>query len=440
MPQQSQPNRSNQPDVRMRGFSHRTSVTAAWEWIDRLARPLRSERLPLPRSARRALAETIVSTVDAPSFDRAMMDGYALQAASVQGASPYNRLPLVVVGESLPGRPFGGTVGRGEAARITTGAPLPRGADAVLPAELTEPIERDSDVADSHSPRDSDDRPLAHREAICAIGDVAAGKHLGLVGEDLRRGDELFAAGRILRPQDLGLMSSVGVREVAVVRRPRVQLVVTGSELLPWGATPVECKIADANGPMLQALVERDGGEVLPWRLVPDERDAIRDAIHAPADVIVVSGGSSVGLEDHAPRVLAECGELSIHGVAMRPSSPTGMGRLGERLVFLLPGNPVSCLCAYDFFAGRAIRALGGRAAAWPYRAQSRPLARKLVSAIGRVDYARVRLMNNEVEPLAIGGASVLSSTTRADGFVVVPESSEGYPAGASVEVFLYDG
>jgi len=115
------------------------------------------------------------------------------------------------------------------------------------------------------------------------------------------------------------------------------------------------------------------------------------------------------------------------------------MGVMDGRLVFLLPGNPVSCLCAYDFFAGRAIRALGGRSADWPYRRVTAPLARKIVSAVGRLDYTRVRLVENRVEPLAIGGASVLTSTTRADGFVLVPPDSEGYPPGTDVEVFLYD-
>jgi molybdopterin molybdotransferase len=122
----------------------------------------------------------------------------------------------------------------------------------------------------------------------------------------------------------------------------------------------------------------------------------------------------------------------------MRPSSPTGLGRIADRLVFLLPGNPVSCLCAYDFFAGRAIRSLGGRDKAWPYRPARARLARKISSPIGRLDYARVQLAGGIVEPLAVGGASVLSSTTRADGFVVVPDDSEGFAAGSDVDVWLY--
>jgi molybdopterin molybdotransferase len=127
-----------------------------------------------------------------------------------------------------------------------------------------------------------------------------------------------------------------------------------------------------------------------------------------------------------------------VHGIAMRPSSPTGMGTLGQRLIFLLPGNPVSALCAYDFFAGRAIRALGGRAKEWPYQSVRATLARKIASPIGRLDYARVRLEDGRVEPLSVAGASVLSSTTRADGFVIVGDDSEGFAAGTEVDVWLY--
>jgi molybdopterin molybdotransferase len=190
---------------------------------------------------------------------------------------------------------------------------------------------------------------------------------------------------------------------------------------------------------MLAALIERDGGVVDFPGLVRDERDAILEALQADAEIVVVSGGSSVGIEDLAPVLVAQLGELAVHGIAMRPSSPTGLGRIGHRLVFLLPGNPVSALCAYDFFAGRAIRAMGGRSKSWPYRTVRGALTRKISSPIGRLDYARVRLVDGQVEPLAIAGASVLSSTTRADGFVIVRDDSEGFGAGAEVEVWIYD-
>src|ERR1700722_15944595 len=300
-----------------------------------------------------------------------------------------------------------------------TGAPMPDGTDSVLPAEWigAEP----------------DGLNLISAEAA-----VSPGKHVGKLGEDITRGTTLLQSGRVLRPQDLGVLSSVGQAEVQVVRRPRVRLVVTGNELLPSGMRPRGFHITDANGPMLAALVDRDGGLVDFPGLIKDDREAILEALYSDADIVIVSGGTSVGIEDLAPMLVAQYGELAVHGIAMRPSSPTGLGRIDNRIIILLPGNPVSSLCAYDFFAGRAIRVLGGRGKEWPYRAVFGRLNRKISSPIGRLDYARVRIANGLVEPLAVTGASVLSSTTRADGFVMVGEDSEGFSAGDEVEVWLY--
>jgi molybdopterin molybdotransferase len=409
-------------DVRMRGFARRTTVEAALQWLDDVARRLPSESVSVWRAAGRVLASDVVSDIDVPAFARSMMDGFAVQASDTQGATAYNRLELQIIGQSLAGKPFTGSAGPRQAVRIMTGAPLPAGADAVLPAERVEVAE----------------------DRLQVIDEVPEGKNVGQRGEDVAAGSLVLSRGRVLRPQDLGLLSSIGMAEVEVVRQPRVRIVITGDELLPAGARPAADRIADANGPMLRALVTRDGGCVVGEMqgdryIVPDEPAAIIAAMQDEADIVLVSGGSSVGQEDHAPAILAEHGELAIHGIAIRPSSPTGMGRFSDRIVFLLPGNPVSCLCAYDFFAGRAIRLLGGHDGSWPYQQRRLPLARKLVSQVGRTDYARVRIANDCVEPLAISGASILSSTTAADGFVVVPADSEGYPAGAEADVYLYD-
>jgi molybdopterin molybdotransferase len=386
-------------------------------WIDSVARPRPAESVSLARAGGRVLAQHVVSPTDVPAFDRAMMDGYAIRAASVAGASSYTPIELACIGEAFPARAFDAEVGFSQAVKIMTGAPLPRGADAVLPAELTE----------------------AGGNHVRAHGEVTPGKHVGARGEDVARGQSVFEPGRRLRPQDLGVLSSMGFSAVQCVGAPRVSILLTGNELLPAGSQPAGHKIADANGPMLSSLVERDGGVVSRLAIVPDERPAIAAALADEVDVVIVSGGSSVGQEDYVPSILAAEGQLAFHGIAMRPSSPSGMGKLGRRLVLLLPGNPVSCLCAYDFFAGRAIRLLGGRGAEWPYRAASGVLARKISSEIGRLDYARVTLRSGVVTPLAIGGAAILSSTTRADGYVLVPADLEGYPAGAEVTVFLYD-
>ena len=403
--------------MRMRGFRHRaTFEEARAAALDGVA-PLPAEEVPLAAAAGRVTADAVTSEVEVPSFARATMDGWAVRAEDTFGASPYGPVVLAVTGEAMPGRDTADAVGPGEAWRIMTGAPLPSGTDAVLRAE-------DADEAGGR---------LEIRAA------VPGGRNVGRVGEDVRRGDLVLPAGRVLLAQDVGLLSSVGRAAVAAHRRPRVRLIVSGNELLPPGEAPTGSRIADSNGPMLAALVARDGGVVEELYRLPDDREAMRAALaHPGADVLVTAGAASVGREDWVPLLVAEIGELRVHGVAMRPSSPTGVGRIGGKPVLLLPGNPVSCLVAYDLFAGPVIRVLGGLPAALPYARELLPLAGRLVSQIGRTDYARVRVRAGRVEPIAIGGAAVLSSVAAADGFVIIPAASEGYPEGHPVPVYLY--
>jgi molybdopterin molybdotransferase len=411
-----------QPDVRMRGFQHRAEVDAVLRLLDDRLRPLDAEAVELPAAAGRVLAADVTAAVAVPPFARAAMDGYAVRGAETFGCDAYNPLEFQVLGDALPARPFDGTVGPGQAVRVMTGAPLPDGADAVAQAEV---------CAESGG---------AAGRVVAVRAPVPPGRHVGRRGEDVEPGTVVLRAGRVLRPQDVGVLASLGASPVPVVRRPAVALLVTGDELLPCGARPEGHRIVDSNSVMLAALVRRDGGAPLPPQLLRDQADVVRAALQAAdADVVLVSGGSSVGVEDHAPRVLAELGELAVHGVAVRPAAPTGLGFLRGRPVFLLPGNPVSCLCAYDLFAGRAVRRLGGRSTELPYRHCDLPLARKIASVVGRVDYVRVRVGAAGVEPLAVSGAALLTSTTRADGFVLVAAGSEGHAPGEVVRVYLYD-
>lgn len=405
----------------MKGFRDRTSVEDLIRLIDARVGPLGTVKVPLVEAAGRVLAEDRVAEMAVPGFDRSAMDGYALLGEETFGANAYTPAVFAILGTSKPGVGFPGEVGPGQAVAIATGAPMPYGADAVVPVEAT--------------------RRLGDRVEVTEA--VPPGRHVGRVGEDIEPGALVLRAGRVLRPQDLGVLSGLGVEAVPVRERPRVAILVTGDELLPAGASPLASRFADMNSPMLGALVRRDGGLPRVEGPLPDRREVLRRALidaSVSADVILISGGSSTGPEDHAPGVLAELGELSVHGVALRPASPAGLGFVGDVPVLLLPGNPVSCLCAYDLFAGRVVRRRAGRPPDWPYRSVERPIAHKLVSAPGRVDYARVRLVDGQVEPLAISGASILSSTTRADGFVLVPAGLEGYPPGAVVTVWLYDG
>ena len=407
-------------DPRMHGFRARTSVDEAVALIDRRVRPLGAETIDFRGAAGRVLAESVEAAAPVPGFDRAAMDGYAVRGEETFGAAPYSPALFRCVGAVRPGRRPEIAVGPGEAVEITTGSALPDGADTVVKVESTRIEGTSLHVFEATPP----------------------GRHVGRRGEDIAAGTVVLTAGRVLRPQDLGVLSAVAARAVSVVRRPRVAVLVTGDELLEAGAPAEGAMIADTNSVMLAALVARDGGDVHIIGPLPDDRDRIRAEIAraaAVSDVLLISGGSSAGPEDHAPGLVAELGELAVHGVALRPASPAGIGFLGPVPVVLLPGNPVSCLCAYDFFAGPIVRRLGARPWAWPYRSVSLPLGKKLVSVVGRVDYARARVARGRVEPLAISGASILSSTTRADGFVVVPADLEGYPPGTMVTVWLYD-
>jgi len=407
-------------DPRMKGFQSRSEVDAVLALITRRIQRLGLESVPLREAAGRVLAVEIRAERPVPAFERAAMDGFAVRGAETATATAEQPVSFRCVGEARPGRRCRVAVGPGEAIQITTGSAIPDGADTVVRVEST----------------------WMEGANVQVIEPTPIGRHVGRVGEDIAAGTVVLSPGRVLRPQDLGVLSAVAAIPVAVVPRPRVAVIVTGDELALAGARPQEYQIADMNSDMLTALVGRDGG--LPQVIGPllDDRDRIRAAITeaaASADLVLVSGGTSTGPEDHVPGIVAELGELAIHGIAIRPAGPAGLGFVGKTPVVLLPGNPVSCLCAYDFFAGPIVRLQGGRPKEWPYRSITRPLARSLESVKGRVDYSRVTIEQGQVRPLATSGASNLLSTTRADGFVVVPAEQTCYSQGTPVVVWLYD-
>ena len=409
---------SEKVDIRMKGFQKRISVEALTALIDQHSCINPAEQIPLAECYDRVLAETIYAPINVPDFNRSAMDGYAVKGEDTFGAGSYNPILFKVVGQVTPGHAFDKEIHKGEALRIMTGAPLPPGADAVLMAEYTEQNE-------------------GQMQALQA---VAPGKNVGFVGEDIQQGEILLCKGRKIRPQDAAVLASVGMNKIPVIQKPKVLLLITGDELLKPGEKPEGVQIVDSNSVMLRHCIERDGGKVVSIEHLPDIRDTIQEALlRSQADIICLSGGTAIGVEDLAPTLIAELGELLAHGISMRPASPTGLGKLAEQLVFLLPGNPVSCLSAYDFFVARAIRILAGRHLQWPYRKATLPLATNVASQAGRVDYVRIRIREKRATLIATSGAAILSSTTKADGFLVVPEASEGYAEGELVEVWLYD-
>jgi molybdopterin molybdotransferase len=366
------------------------------------------------------LARDVVSAEDVPAFDKSAMDGYALRGAETFGASPTDPVSFKVIGEVSPGHVGDIDVGPGEAVRIMTGGAFPKGADAVLMAE--------------HA-TDRGDSVLVH-------GSVVPGRNVAKRGEDVREGDRVLARGRVLRPQDLGVLASIRVVELKVTRRPVVGVISTGNELVEPDSDEAgrRGRVVNSCRPLLEGLVTRTGGVPRWLGIVRDDREALRAALEAfDGDILLTTGATSTGKEDFLPGLLAELGELLVHGVNIRPASPLGFGRLGNVLAVLLPGNPVAAMVGFDVFVRPALQLqLGQREERWNRCVRGR-LRRKLASALNRTDFVRVQLLGKgEVEPLRSGGAGVLTSVTGADGFVIVPRDDEGLEAGTEVEVHLF--
>jgi molybdopterin molybdotransferase len=406
-----------QHDIRMRGFASRHDVDVALALLRQRLTPLPNEVIGLDAGLDRVLAEDIVAAVDVPPFERSAVDGYGVRARDTFGASDYNPLPLTLKGEIFPGRALDLTLMAHEAVRIMTGAQLPTGADAVVMAEYAE-----EDGA-----------------RVNILQPISPFKNVGRTGEDIRRGDVVLSRGRKLRPQDLGLLASIQVAHVPVYRRPTVALIITGNELVDVGTPVTGCQIVDSNSWTLAGLSRRLGAIPVRKGIIGDDYHRIKDTIQrATEDVVIITGGTSVGAEDYAPLIVQEIGELVVHGVSMRPSSPVGFGFIQQQPIFLIPGNPVSALVAFDAFVGPTLQLLQGLQPTYPYAQVRGTLTRKIASAIGRVDFVRVRCTAAGIEPLRVTGASILSSTTRADGFVIVDKNSEGLDAGQEVEVYVY--
>ncbi len=370
----------------------------AFDWADRWnPLPNPGER-PLSQAAGFRLAREWVADADFPAQARCAREGYALCAADTLGAGDYAPLPLRLL-EAAQG------VGAGSAARVSTGDVLPAGADAVLSLEQADERGNLLDVA----------------------GSLAAGEGVVQPGEEWRRGERLLPSGHRLRPQDLARLAMAGVTRVPVQAGPRVRLCLAGRFE------------QDADGPMLSALIGRDGGELLPVRRAAAQEPLADALMEAGADLILVAGGTGFGSGDRAMEALQACGRVDLDGIALHPGGGLVLGEAGGRPVVLLPGAPLACLCAYDLVAARLLRRLAGRPGPLPYRRRTLILSRKLVSRIGRMEVARMRVGGDHAEPLAVADDRLLASSVRADGFVLLAENSEGFAEGSRVEVHLYD-
>jgi molybdopterin molybdotransferase len=402
------------------GFPSLIRLADALKIIFGELRRLPSEQVKLIESLGRVSASEVIAPVDVPPFDRAAVDGYAVRARDTVGASELHPTRLKVVGACEPGREGRVCVRRGQAAEISTGAQLPAGADAVVPVE----------------------RCRGEDKWVEILEPVPSWKNVSRRGEDLRKGETILRSGKKISPADIGLLAACGYSKVLVVRRPTVSVISTGSELEEPGRPLEDARVFDSNSYSISAAILDSGGVPLPFKPAGEDVRSIRRAIRRglAQDMVVLIGGSSVGKRDLVPSIVAEEGKLLFHGVAIRPGSPTSFGVVQGKPVFSLPGFPAGCLIAFDLLVRPAIQyMLGCEDARVRVRAK---LGRRVPSALGRVDVVRVRIEERDggwiAHPLRVAGSGILSSVSKADGFILIPEEVERIEEGTEVEVVLY--
>jgi molybdopterin molybdotransferase len=389
------------------------AVSEAQAIVLQNAQPLASETVPLtPAVLGLVLAEDVVSDLDMPPYDKALMDGYAVRAADLPGG----RGDLVVIEEVTAGRTPQRVVGLGQATRIMTGAPLPEGADAVVMVERTRPLEGGGVRVEDAAPQ--------------------VGQNILKRGRELRRGETVLRAGAVLRPQEFGLLATVGRTDVRVQPAPRVAVVSTGDEVVEAPQVPGPGQIRNGNGPMLLAQTARAGGLPHYLGIARDRPESLRpliaEGLRAP--VLVLSGGVSAGQLDLVPGMLQDLGVAAhFHKVAMKPGKPVFFGTRGCTLVFGLPGNPVSSLVCFELFVRPALRRLRGHADPGPHLVQAE-LTEDFPYKTDRPTYYPARLESGangwRVRPVPWFGSPDLRALVAADAFVVFPVGDHRYRAG----------
>ena len=386
------------------------------------------ENVPLDRAGSRVLAEDVLAPEDSPRFDNSSMDGFAVRAADLAEASQEHPVQLRVVGDQPAGGLFSGSVGRGQAVRIMTGAPVPGGADAVVPVEDT-------------------DAPVAQAGAglpaeVQVKKAVKTGEFVRPAGEDFRKADRLLEAGQRLRPQDLALLAMLGKGDLSVFRRPRVAIFSSGNELLPVGERLAPGKIYESNSYALAALVESCAAEPVLLGIAVDELEDVQSHLEQAADsgcdLILTSAGVSVGAFDYLREAVLGRGQLDFWKVNMRPGRPFAFGAYRQIVYIGLPGNPASAFVGFEVFVRPALQKMAGVKDWSRYTFKGRLLEE--VHSDGRESYLRVKIKNGSecLEILLTGhqGSGNLYSLVRADGLMVVPAGVTQCPAGTLMEVW----
>ena len=412
-----------------------TPLAVARDHVVERCQPLSPRRLGLDDALGCVLAEDVVALDDVPPFANSAMDGFAVHSADVAGASAENPVRLTVVATTMAGAAPAAEVAPGSAVRIMTGAPMPPGADAVVPVESSRPVEPSSTAETSSA-----------AEAVDLLEAVPVGRHVRPAGDDLAAGAAVLAAGTRLRPAHLGVLASAGARNPLVVPRPLVGVMSTGDELVDDDRPLGPGQIRESNRPTLVAALRSFGCDAVDLGTVPDDADALADALTraaASCDAVVTSGGVSMGEADLVKVVLADLADMVWMQVAIRPAKPFAFGLLDGVPVFGLPGNPVSSLVSLAVLAVPGLRRLAGRSEPGLPTVTAVAAAELRRHGGERVELPRVVVRwqpdgTLTAEPVAAQGSHQLGATAGANALAVVPPG-EPIAAGAAVEVILLD-
>jgi molybdopterin molybdotransferase len=406
--------------VRLKGFQKLATIEEAKRLFFNSLKigHTKTVAVPVQDALNRVLAEDIIAEEDLPKFDRSAVDGYAVKAEDTFGASQFKPKTLKLTSAS--------EVKRGEAKHVWTGTPIPKGADAVLMLENV--------------------KLIGEGEIEVWIA-VTPGENVSRRGEDVAKGTIAIKAGTRLKPHHLGLIAALGKSKINVFEKPKVAILATGNELVEVGEKPREDQIYEVNRFVLSSLCREIGAEPVDLGIAKDNVEEISEKLKhglEKADIILTTGGTSVGASDLVPTAINRLGEpgVLIHGVAMRPAMPTALAILGDKPIIVLSGNPVAAFFGFEVFARPLILKMLG------IESESRPvvaakLTRRTSTALGRKTFVRVHVFqkNGEfyAEPISTRGSGIISTLTRANGYVVVPENREGLEEGETVQVHLFD-
>lgn len=405
--------------ARLKGFQKLVSIEEAVQTLfeNLKLQPLKKVRVSLPEALNRVLAEDVKAEEDLPRFDRSAVDGFAVRAVDTFGASQFKpKILKLTAAKEITG---------GEAKQVWTGNMLPEGADAVVMLENVRRLNGEIEVWIAVTP----------------------GENVSKRGEDVAKGEIAVKAGTRLKPHHLGLIASLGVAEVEVYERPKVAVLATGSELVEIGQKPGKDQIFEANRLIISSLCRELGAEPVDLGMAKDDVEEISKKVRLgleKADMVVTTGGTSVGVSDLVPAAVNGLGKpgVVVHGVAMRPAMPTALAVVNGKPVIILSGNPVAAMFGFEVFARPLILKMLG------LKDEPRPLVeanltRRVSTALGRKTFVRVRVFMRGgqlfAEPVSAKGSGIISTMVKANGYIIVSENREGLEEGETVQVRLFD-